>query len=281
MKTKITIVCDNSVYHRTGLIAEHGLSILIESGEDTTMYDTGQGLGIINNLQVLNKDIRAIDRIILSHGHYDHVKGLMHILKYRDKEIPVYLHPDAFIEKYAYTENQGVPDIYAIGWPHTREEYEKAGAAFRSAAGITKITDNIYAFSDIKHEPGWKCLDAKLKRKENDALADDPFTDDLSLLLETESGPVVLLGCAHAGIIEILNEMSSETGHKKFHAVIGGTHLGSAPEDYIQKTIGTLKEYRVEVIGASHCTGFKAASALAVTFNNKFIHPAVGTVMEF
>ncbi len=281
MKTNITIICDNNIYNGAGFIAEHGLSILIESGDGTSLYDTGQGQGIINNLKVLEKNIQGIDRIIISHGHFDHVTGLMSILERHNNEMPVYLNPDSLIEKYAYSEIQGIPNIYSIGWPHTQKEYESKGAVFKPVKGMTKITDNIYSFSNIKHEPGWKSWDTRLKRKENDTIADDPFTDDLSLLLDTKSGPVVLLGCAHAGIIDILNEMSRETGYKKFHAVIGGTHLGSAPEDYIKQTVSTLENFKVEVIGTSHCTGFRVASALAVIFKDKFINASVGTVFEF
>ncbi|HNU91118.1 MAG TPA: MBL fold metallo-hydrolase, partial [Spirochaetota bacterium] len=100
-------------------------------------------------------------------------------------------------------------------------------------------------------------------------------------MLDTGSGPVVLLGCAHAGIVEILEDIVSKSGHSKLHAVIGGTHLESASEEYLNKTIEILEKYDVALIGTSHCTGFKRSSTLAAHFKEKFIQVATGTVLEF
>jgi len=101
MKTKITVLCENSVIVPIPpLIAEHGFSCLIES-EDTTLFDTGQGLGILNNLGKMGKNINTIQRIILSHGHFDHTGGLLSILQNKKEKTPVFLHPDAFNNKRA------------------------------------------------------------------------------------------------------------------------------------------------------------------------------------
>jgi 7,8-dihydropterin-6-yl-methyl-4-(beta-D-ribofuranosyl)aminobenzene 5'-phosphate synthase len=92
---------------------------------------------------------------------------------------------------------------------------------------------------------------------------------------------VVLLGCAHAGIVEILNDISRITGHLEFHAVIGGTHLGSAADDYVARAIETLRHYRVKKIAVSHCTGFRVAARFAAEFRKEFEPATVGAVFEF
>ena len=285
MKTRITIICENSVYapanmSAENLIAEHGLSVLIEN-DDTTLFDTGQGLGIINNMGALKKDVNAIRRIILSHGHYDHTGGLSAILKDRGGKVPVYLHADAFSGKYAHhPEGSSVIKKY-IGIPKERAEYEKAGAEFRFVKGFSRITEKISAISEIKRPSDWKSWDIRLKQEISNKITDDPFMDDLSLLIDTDSGPVVLLGCAHAGIIEILDDISSRTGYREFHAVIGGTHLGSAPEEYIARAIQTVKKYNVNIVAPSHCTGFEVGCLFADEFKDNFRRASVGAVFEF
>jgi 7,8-dihydropterin-6-yl-methyl-4-(beta-D-ribofuranosyl)aminobenzene 5'-phosphate synthase len=120
-----------------------------------------------------------------------------------------------------------------------------------------------------------------LKISVNGKILDDPFNDDLSLLLETHSGPVVLLGCAHAGIVEILDDLSAKTGHREFHAVIGGIHLGTASEEYIEKAIESFRKYNVKIIGTSHCTGFHASARIMARFKKEFVPAHVGSVFEF
>ncbi|HOP62676.1 MAG TPA: MBL fold metallo-hydrolase [Spirochaetota bacterium] len=278
MIKKVTIICENSIEIPFPVIGEHGLSFYIEGDDGITIFDTGQGLGFMNNMKLLGKNIPSINRVILSHGHYDHTGGLLSLLKEREAATPVFVHPAAFIEKGALLPSG---DVRSIGFPASREDYEKEGADFKEISGFTKVTDSISAISDIKHPEGWKAWDTRLMRKSGDGVIPDPFEDDLSLIIETPSGPVVLLGCAHAGIIEILDSISEETGHKKFHAVIGGTHLDSAPEDYVVKTIEVLKKYNVEKIAASHCTGLRIAARLAGEFGEKFINASVGKTFEF
>ncbi|MBN1533873.1 MAG: MBL fold metallo-hydrolase [Spirochaetes bacterium] len=280
MKTKISVMAENTVEMPKNAIGEHGLSMLIER-EDATLFDTGQGFALMHNMKALFKDPAAISRIVLSHGHYDHTGGLKGLLESQKREIPVFAHPEVFTARVArYDGPQGPVDI-AIDMPNKKEEYEALGARFVPAGGRTDVTEGITAFADIPRPAGWKGFDARLKQKTGDAVIDDPFNDDLSLLLETESGPVVLLGCAHAGLVEILDHIAGETGHRSFHAVIGGTHLGSAPPEYLERAIGALEKYGVKIVATSHCTGFRAAAILAGTFGERFRTASVGSAFEF
>jgi len=281
MKTKITVICENSVYLTSSLIAEHGLSFLIENDDTTLLFDTGQGLGIVNNLNVLGKDIHAIRQIVLSHGHYDHTGGLFAILKDRGGKIPVYAHSSIFNGKYAhYAESGNLTEKY-IGLPKERAVYEKAGAEFRLIKGYSSLTEKISAISEVKRPSGWKSWDARLKQKINGEIVDDPFLDDLSLVIETDSGPVVLLGCAHAGIVEILHDISLHTGYREFYAVIGGTHLNTASEEYTKKAIEALKQFKIKKIAPNHCSGFEIECMFASRFKNEFYRAAIGDVFEF
>jgi len=277
MIKKITVICENSVYVPFPLIGEHGLSFLLD-GEDSTLFDTGQGLGIIHNLKTLGKDIQSIKRVILSHGHYDHTGGLLQVLREHVGELPVFVNGAAFIDKVAQLPSGGA---HSIGMTESREVYEENGARFHEVEGECRIINSITSFSNIKHASGWTSWDRMLKIKTDSGVESDPFTDDLSLLVETPSGPVVLLGCAHSGMVEILDQIADSSGIKKFHAVIGGTHLNSASEEYVLKAIDSVKKYDVQIIAVSHCTGFKVAARFASEFGERFQNASVGKVFEF
>jgi len=278
---KITVICENSVSIPVpkGLRAEHGLSFLLE-GKNNILFDTGQ-FTLVDNLKRFGKDLQMIDKIILSHGHYDHTGGLEDFLKERDEPISVFLHQAAFQEKVAVGEVLGKKIEIPIGFPKNRKKYENLGANFHFVKGYTQLEDNLFTISEIERPADWESSDLRLKIKEAGQVKDDFFTDDLSILLETDSGPVVLLGCAHAGLVEILDDLSEKSGHQEFQAVLGGTHLHSASEDYLHKAVDTLKKYQVKMIAPNHCTGFKAASFLAQNFPKEFREASVGQVFEF
>ncbi len=280
MKNKITVICENSVYLPFPFIAEHGLAILIE-GDGVTLFDTGQGKGLINNLELLGKNPETIDQVLISHGHYDHTGGLLSLLQSRKKETPIYAHPDAFIEKIALLSDGPKPSSIEIGFPENRKTYEENGAVFHEADGLVPVTKSTSFITNIKREPDWQGWDTRLMRQDGDDLIPDPFIDDGSLLLDTESGPVVLLGCAHAGVVEILDDLAERKGIDRFHAVIGGSHLASAPEEYFEKAIKALKKYQLKVIALSHCTGFEAACRVRNIFPDEFSTASIGQTFEF
>ena len=277
---KVTVICENSVMLPLprGLIAEHGLAMLLE-GDKNILYDTGHGTGLLNNLPILGKDVSGFDAVVISHGHYDHAGGLPGLLE-KKGPTEIWIHPDAFIEKIAYIELGPEKLEIPIGMAD-RAALEKGGARISECRGYREIAPGIHALTEVKRPAGWKTWDVRLKRKVNGAVEDDPFDDDMSLLIDTDSGPVVVLGCAHAGIVEILDDLSERSGHRSFHAVIGGTHLGTAPAEYVERALASLERYDVKIIATSHCTGFEGACAVASRFGDRFRNASVGSVFQF
>lgn len=116
--------------------------------------------------------------------------------------------------------------------------------------------------------------------KEADAWEPDMLPDDLALIINTKPGLVVVLGCAHRGIINTLYHAQQLTGIKKINTVVGGSHLISASEEQVWQTIATLKELGVQRLGLCHCTGLPATALLAQEFGDKFFFNNAGTVLE-
>ena len=117
----------------------------------------------------------------------------------------------------------------------------------------------------------------RLKYKENGEFKDDKIPDDLAFAIDTELGLVVILGCAHRGLITTLRHAQKVTGKEKVYAAIGGTHLFDATDEKIDNTIRDLRDMGVQVLGAGHCTGFHASSRLAQEFGDKFFMLNAGT----
>ena len=137
------------------------------------------------------------------------------------------------------------------------------GAFVEIAPGVTAFT-----VPSTERDPRWVCTRHMFERTDSGEIVPDTFADDVSLLVQSEKGASVLLGCAHAGLPNILRYASRTFGINRFHTVLGGTHLsGVAPADY-PLWIQELTQYKVEHWRLCHCTGFKAAAELARTFND-------------
>jgi 7,8-dihydropterin-6-yl-methyl-4-(beta-D-ribofuranosyl)aminobenzene 5'-phosphate synthase len=108
----------------------------------------------------------------------------------------------------------------------------------------------------------------------------DPLLDDSSLVMKTSRGLVIVLGCAHSGIVNILNYAIDRTGEDRIYAVIGGTHLGLTPESQFDPTVRALKEFDIRVLAVSHCTGQGPAARMASEFGGRFAFGHVGFTIE-
>jgi 7,8-dihydropterin-6-yl-methyl-4-(beta-D-ribofuranosyl)aminobenzene 5'-phosphate synthase len=108
----------------------------------------------------------------------------------------------------------------------------------------------------------------------------DTLRDDLALIIKTEQGLVIALGCAHRGMINTLYQARQISGIKKINLVLGGCHLKDATEEQIWQTISALNEIGVQKVGVSHCTGMRATLLMAQTFGNDFIFNNAGTVLN-
>jgi 7,8-dihydropterin-6-yl-methyl-4-(beta-D-ribofuranosyl)aminobenzene 5'-phosphate synthase len=219
-------------------------------------------------------DLATIDRIVLSHGHADHTGGLREVLR-RGGEVEVIAHPDIWAPK--YVRRDGETEEQYIGIPFVRGELESLGAHFNLVREPVRITDRIITTGEIPMLSGYEEIENNLFVKEADVLQPDRLADDLALVIDTDFGLVVILGCAHRGIINTLRHAQRLTGKELVYAVIGGTHLFLASDERIEQTIAALKEIGIQRLGVSHCTGFHASARLAQEFEGIFFLNNAGT----
>lgn len=273
MQVTLTTLCENTA-SKAGFMAEWGLSILVQVDNLKVLFDTGASFASVRNADKLGIDLATIDKIVLSHGHTDHTGGLREVLR-RTGEKEIIAHPAIWDAKYVkrlYEEKEA----YA-GIPFVREELELFGASFKLSKEPVKILDNLTTTGEIDMTTDYEKIDANLFVKEEDMLKPDPLADDLALIVKTEKGLVIVLGCGHRGTINTIRHAQRLSEDERVYTIVGGTHLFSASDKRIDKTIAALKEIGVQKIGVSHCTGFRASMRFAQAFGDKFFLNTAGT----
>ncbi|MBN1835815.1 MAG: MBL fold metallo-hydrolase [Spirochaetales bacterium] len=276
---RITTLSENTSSGRS-LLGEWGLSMLLEANGHRLLLDTGASDSIIRNLDTLRVDLAGLEAIVLSHGHYDHTGGLPAVLtRAGAKELPVVAHPEMWGLKYSKSRKTG-EHRYA-GIPFAREELERLGASFRLTSAPTWFGEDIAASGEESMSTEFEAVASNLVLRSENGFVQDPMSDDQSLYVRTDEGLVVLLGCAHRGVVNIVRHACELMGTEQVHMVLGGTHLYGASEEQLVRTIEALKQMKVRWLGVSHCTGLKAAARLAAEFGDRFFFNNAGTVIRF
>lgn len=275
MKTRITILCENSVGMPFGGIGEHGFACFIETDHGNYLFDTGQGLGINQNAMFLKKNLASIKAIMISHGHYDHTGGLPQVLSQRGP-VPVYAHPEIFIERFWGEARR------AIGIPFRRSFLESMGADFRFSREMVEVGPGLFLTGEIPRHTTYETGDPNMVAvtESGQELRPDPINDDLSLVIDSAKGLIVILGCAHAGIVNILDYVREKFSRDRIYAVIGGTHMGFSGEQQFAETLKVIDSYQIEKLGASHCTGLEKSALLYARMPDRFFFACVGSSLE-
>lgn len=272
MSIRILTLSENTA-GMPGVLAEWGLSILVETKDIKILVDTGSSSTVPHNVRQLGVDLSSINKIVLSHGHFDHTGGLKGVLLQAGRKIEVIAHPDVFDNKNA---RFGQTDSY-IGIPYERKELESAGASFRFSKDPVWITDKIVTTGEIPMVTEYESIEPHFVVKTESGVVPDTFTDDQALVIKTDAGLVVILGCAHRGMINTLRHAQQITGVNEINTVIGGTHLIQAGEERILMTAASLLEMGVQRVGVSHCTGTKASVLLAQQLGDVFFSNNTGS----
>ncbi len=278
------LACNNVAFpfvpgNISDVLGEHGLAFLLDNGEEKILYDTGKGRTLLTNLEQWEINPEEIDKVIISHGHLDHTGGLLSLVKSRTAPTRIFCSPKIFEHK--NMKDKSTQNFEYIGSPFSREELESEGAKFQFVENFTPVGKNIWLSGEIPRRHSWeRDVDNFYKREGENNYVKEDLEDDQSVVIDTDAGLVILAGCGHAGIINILSHVCGKMGEKKLH-IIGGLHLAGVSESRLEATINRLKEYPLANLITGHCTGFEATCRLRGELGEKLKPLGVGEQYNF
>jgi 7,8-dihydropterin-6-yl-methyl-4-(beta-D-ribofuranosyl)aminobenzene 5'-phosphate synthase len=245
-------------------LAEHGLSYLIEIEGETVLFDTGHSDVFLKNAQLLGIDIQNdVEKVVLSHGHWDHGDGLRFI---ENKKLIT--HPGSFSKRF------GKSDHRSVGLSLSKEEIQKK-FDLTETINQHKITKNLFFLGGIPRNNDFESQTTSFEFENGE---DDFVPDDSALAANVNNELIVITGCSHSGICNICEQAKKVTGVSKIKAVIGGFHLKHQNRQTL-KTIQYFKKNKIEMIFPSHCTELPALTAFYEEF--KIEQVKTGMVLEF
>jgi len=285
---KITTLAENSAM--PVLLGQWGLSFLLElvdgRGDNRkVVFDTGMDKrALLQNIKRLETDLSDVDCVVLSHGHLDHTATTVEIVSAAGGT-RVYAHPHTFLPRF-HKDKTGKRRRIGVPKGEGMAEIEKAGGKVLLTSKPTEIVPGVWTTGQIERATSFERA-LPLSKTERLVIlvdgkeTDDQILDDQALWMQVDgTGPHVITGCAHAGLINTLKHIQKTGRLKQIHSLVGGTHLVGRSEKYLQKTIAELKQFGLKLISPCHCTGFKATANLWNAFPAAFVLNFSGRTIE-
>lgn len=283
------------------LLAEHGFAALIDLQDAHTriLWDAGiTRIVLLENMQRMEIDPAAIDKIAISHGHRDHTAAVTQVLQAMDlrpeskewkpgatveemrlyaegRRVPLIAHPAAFRERWG-TKDDGTR--HGPHLPPPRAEWEAAGAEILLSEGPCELGPGCWTTGLVPRRSFEQSgRSSTLAYREGDAFLADDLEEDQAIVFNVkDKGLVIVSGCAHSGIVNTVNHAREISGVDRVWAIVGGFHLARAKDEEIQRTIDEINKHKPVMIVPSHCTGFKAIAQFAAQMPDAFVPGVVG-----
>ncbi len=258
---KISILSENCAGAFT--MAEHGLSYLIQHNGRKLLFDTGQSDLFLRNAEKMKVDLSDVDKVILSHGHFDHGNGLEYV-----KGNDLICHPGCFVKRY----RKG--DRREIGLKYTRQELSGMFSLITTETHYS-IDEKILFLGEIPRQTDFESASTSFVFENGEP---DFVMDDSAAVFILDEGLFIVTGCGHSGIVNTAEHARKVTGIERIYGIIGGLHL----KEYDRQTIETiryLEKNKVKHVLPSHCTELPALAAFYDSFG--IIHVKTGCVLDF
>ena len=269
----VTLVENQTLDH--ALTPMHGLSVYIETGRHKLLFDVGDKSVFLDNAAVIGIDVKNVDTLVISHGHHDHGGGLAAFLA-ENGSAEIYIRERAFL-------------------PHlgrTGDDYRRAGidAGLRENGRLTftgalhRIDDELTLFSEVKSIKLRSSANSSLYEETEAGIVPDKFLHEQSLIIDTAEGLFLIAGCAHCGIVNILERAETLTG-REMDAVVGGFHLfnpgtGATESAGLVNSLASELARRKSVYYTGHCTGTEAFEILRDTLGDRLHYLATGSQFD-
>ncbi|WP_185968821.1 MBL fold metallo-hydrolase [Carboxylicivirga sp. M1479] len=271
---RLTTLIDNK-QSRKQVQCEHGLSFLLEQDGLNVLFDTGQSGKFLSNALKMGIDMSDVDFVVLSHGHYDHSGGLPEFFKLNSKA-KLLVHKNTLRQRFSRSsvmvKENGTP------WRSDLAKY------LHRIVFITEdyqLAEGLNLVCSIPRREGFNAVNDRLVVKQAGAYVPDPFDDEIVLVADHGNKTLLLCGCAHTGIVNILHHVKERFNVEVFSCVAGGIHLHGCSADFILPIVNELSNFNIEKWALNHCTGAKAFQVFESYFPNKVEYMGSGGQLEW
>jgi len=264
---KLTVLVDNNTIIDHYLLGEPGVSYFIETDGKKILFDVGYSDAFIQNAQKLGINLLDVDTVVLSHGHLDHTWGLAPLVR---------LYTEAAIEKRPFKKPMLIahPKVFLPRFAHgisigslLNEAELAAFFDLKLSAQPVRITERLTYLGEIERRNDFEAKQPLGKVLENGVERDDYLVDDSAMVYQSTDGLVIITGCSHSGICNIIEQAGRLTGESRYLDIIGGFHLLNPSLEQLEGTLNYMRNLQPEVLHACHCTGMGAKVALAKIAN--------------
>lgn len=274
---RLSVLCDDTAAS-DAYLAEHGSSILVELPNGRRwLVDAGTTDIFLMNAARMGISLAGLAGIVVTHGHDDHTGGLAFCSRIGDAP-PVCGHPYVWHKQYEV--RKGEP-VRILGMPYMARRY--AAPAFRPLNGTARLDEEMYFLTDIPREPGsYAPVEGKFFNE--DGTGPCPVVDDGTVAVRTPRGLVLIFGCAHAGYVNILRAVRKEFPGDRLLSVVGGLHLGGAPDAVLAEAVACTDSFRADgfTFHGGHCTGARTLARFKEAFGEEAFRPlGAGRAIEF
>ena len=273
---KLTVLVDNNTIIDQYYGGEPAVSYFIECDGERYLFDAGYSDLLLRNAEKMKIDLLDLTAVIVSHGHDDHVRGLQYLAAQRQaqaadsKKLRLIGHVAALLPK-----RDG--DL-AIGSPLSGEELGKK-FSLQLSREVQYLSEKLFFLGEVPRPGQWEQPEPMGEVFAEGSWQPDFVWDDSALVYKGEQGLVIITGCSHAGICNIIEYAKKVSGDDRIQDVIGGFHLLQASVEKLEMTKAYLKELQPRVLHVGHCTDFQAKCQLAAAVNLQEI--GVGMVLQY
>ena len=277
---KLTVLVDNNTLTDQSFLGESALSHFIQAEGKRILLDVGYSDVFVTNAGKLHIDLLDVDFVVLSHGHVDHTWGLVPLVR---------LHTEALMDKLPVRKPTLVAHPLAL-LPKTLENLPEIGSLLaedklsgffdvRLSREPIWLTERLVFLGEIKRSNDFEAKKPLGKTVENGAEKDDFLLDDSALAYKSPEGPVIVTGCSHSGICNIVEQAREVCGEDRVVYIVGGLHLLDPSAEQLQGTLDYLQALRPGSMHAGHCTDLRSKIALSRVVELKEV--GVGLTLEY